>query len=78
MNQGVDTLHERLLAAHASADFAALPRLYRMVADRAEESGDIQRACFFLTQAWVFALEAGSPMAGELEARLVVYGCNTG
>ena len=74
MTHRSETLQDSLLAAHATADLSALPELYRNVADQAEEAGDIPRACFFLTQAWVYALDAECPMADELRARLVLHG----
>jgi hypothetical protein len=64
------TLDARLLAAHYAADGAALARLYAEAGARAE--GDA--AAFFLTHAYVFALEAGDARAGDLHARLVAMG----
>ncbi len=66
-----------LHAAHAGDRATRLAGLYREAADRAEREGDIDRACFFLTHAWVFALEAGDPMAGEIRDRLVCEGRET-
>ena len=74
MTNAADNLNDRLLAAHAAQDVAALPRLYKAAAEQAENTGDIHRTCFYLTQAWIFALDAGIPMAGELKERLVTYG----
>lgn len=48
--------------------------LYRTAADRAEARGDIEAACFYLTHAFVHALQAGAPEAVELNRRLVVHG----
>lgn len=70
----MSALDAALLAAHASGDYAALVDLYTKAADEAETSGDIDAACFFLTHAYVFALEAGSPVAKVLHARLVAHG----
>ena len=66
-----EALEARLLAAHAKADTEELISGYALAADRAEMAGDIDKACFFLTHAWVFALEAGDPRAAALHARLV-------
>jgi hypothetical protein len=63
-----------LLAAHARADERALARLYGQAADAAETAGEIDAACFFLTQAYVFALSAGAPQADALHARLRAHG----
>ncbi|MCO6383933.1 hypothetical protein [Oceanicola sp. 502str15] len=59
------SLDARLLAAHAARDGAALARLY---AEAAEAGGP--GAGFYLTQAWVFALEAGLPEAEAYARRL--------
>ena len=67
-------LNACLLAAHAAGDGPVLARLYRRAADRAEARGDGDAAAFFLTHAYVFALEAGSPGAAADRARLVAAG----
>lgn len=67
-------MNSALLTAHEKRDANALARLYRTAADRAERSGDMDQTCFYLTQAWVHALEAGSPAVQELQSRLVSYG----
>ena len=69
-----DDLYARLLAAHAADDRAALIALYK----EASEAADTPVARnFYLTHAYVFALEAGAPEAAELRARLVAYGAET-
>jgi hypothetical protein len=60
-----------LLDAHARGDRAALVGLYAEAADRADEA---RAAAFFLTQAYVFALETGDARAPALRARLVELG----
>ena len=70
-------LEREILDAHAAGDRLRTARLYAQAASRAEQSGDVDRACFYLTQAWVFALEAGDPLADELRARLVAQGRET-
>ena len=67
-------LNARLLSAHGAGDKETLVTLYRDAADRAEARGDIDRACFFLTHAYVFALEAGHGDAAALRARLKARG----
>lgn len=67
-------LERRLLAAHAAADKVSLVTLYREAGDLAEAAGDLERACFFMTQAWIFALDAGDERAGQLRARLARHG----
>ena len=63
-----------LLRAHAAGDREALVRLYTEAADAAEAAGDVDRACFFLTHAYVFALEAGHERASDLHGRLKARG----
>ncbi|MFV1441759.1 MULTISPECIES: hypothetical protein [unclassified Phaeobacter] len=69
-----DELDRALLQAHAADDGAALVRLYSLAADYAEAADDIDRACFYLTHAFVFALELGAPEADPLNARLAARG----
>lgn len=64
-------LEAAILAAHARDDRRALVRLYARAADG---MGDLDAVCFFLTHAYVFALETGAPEAGMLHARLVAEG----
>ena len=66
-----DALHEAMLAAHESEDRKALIRLYTQAADAAS---DVDASCFFLTHAYVFALEIGAAEAPALRARLIAYG----
>ncbi|GAB5433075.1 hypothetical protein [Tritonibacter mobilis] len=72
--QEAAALHHAILAAHAQHDLAQLVELYAIAADGKEAEGDTDAACFFLTQAFVFALEAGVARAQELNHRLVAYG----
>ncbi|MFS4583514.1 hypothetical protein [Phaeobacter sp. C3_T13_0] len=69
-----DDLDSALLRAHAENDSVALVSLYSRAADRAETANDIDRACFYLTHAFVFALESGSAEAEPLNARLAARG----
>jgi len=64
-------LDTALRDAHQKGNGAALVRLYTQAAEEAE---DIDATCFYLTHAYVFALELGAPEAGDLNARLVSYG----
>ena len=64
-------LEAAILAAHDADDRRALARLYARAADRLN---DLDAASFFLTHAYVFALEAGAPEAGTLHARLKAHG----
>ena len=67
----MNDLDARLLAAHDRDDREALVALYREAADRATSP---EAAGFYLTHAYVFALELGHPDAPALRARLVAEG----
>ncbi|UWQ60787.1 hypothetical protein K3722_20710 (plasmid) [Leisingera caerulea] len=67
-------LDQALLKAHEDKDSAELVRLYTLAGDQAEAAGNIDAACFYLTHAFVFALEAGQPEAKELNRRLAARG----
>jgi len=69
-----DELDRLLLEAHERNDHVALIRYYTMAADQREQAQDIDAACFYLTHAFVFALESGSSEAEALNQRLVAYG----
>lgn len=68
-----DALHQAILAAHAAGDGIALSRLYAQAAQDSAQAGKRDESSFFLTQAFVFALEEGLPdadrHAAELRAR---------
>jgi len=65
-----DRLDDALLAAHAAGDRDRLISLYAQAADT--HTGEA--AAFYLTHAYVFALEAGDPRAVALRARLAEMG----
>jgi len=67
-------LDARMLAAHALRDQAALIGLYTQAADGREAAGDLQAACFYLTHAYVFALDENDGRAAALYARLKAQG----
>lgn len=68
-------LHDRIVRAHAGGDTGELARLYRLAAEEAEAQGHIDQACFFFTQAYVFALDAGEKeIAADTRTRLVRHG----
>lgn len=64
-------LDQRLLAAHEAGDKPALVRLY---AEAADHANDLDAACFYLTHAYIFALDAGHADAPKLHARLKAEG----
>jgi len=61
------SLEARLLAAHAAGDAGGLVGLY---AEAADGAAGPDAAAFFLTHAYVHALEAGDARAAGLHARL--------
>lgn len=67
----MNDLHMRLLAAHAAGDQTALITLYTRAADQAQS---IDETCFFLTHAYIYALEQGHPNTRDLLGRLKEYG----
>lgn len=67
------TLEADLIEAHEKGDSGRLAELYLAAAGSEETDGRIEAACFFLTQAYVFALESGSRTAREIAARLLAY-----
>lgn len=64
-------LNAQLLAAHDAGDMTALIALYQHAADTA---ATVDAACFYLTHAYVFALEANHPDVDAIRARLVAEG----
>ena len=67
-------LDQALIEAHAQNDSHALVALYTQAADLSEAQGDIDAACFYLTHAFVFALESGAAEADSLNQRLAARG----
>ena len=67
----MNDLDERLLDAHARADTAALVTLY---AEAGRTTPDLDAACFYLTHAYVYALEMGHPDVDSLHAGLAKHG----
>lgn len=68
------SLDAALLAAHATGDRSDLIRLYAD-ASRASQG---TAAAFYLTHAYIFALEAGDPQAAHLRDGLVDMGAEAG
>lgn len=67
-------LDRELLTAHAERDAETLVRLYTLAGDEREKANDLDAAYFYLTHAFVFALESGAPEANHLNARLYDQG----
>ncbi|MEM1299564.1 MAG: hypothetical protein AAGH68_09820 [Pseudomonadota bacterium] len=71
MSESRAALDAALLDAHEADDREQLVRLYMQAADQAN---DVDAECFYLTHAYVFALQTGAPEAGALHARLKAHG----
>jgi len=67
-------INDQVLAAHEAGNLRQLPALYRRASQALFESGDIDPACFFLTQAYIYALDQGDPQAIEIHTILVSHG----
>lgn len=67
-------LDAALLAAHAADDKPALVRLYRQAGERRLSEGKTDAGCFYLTQAYIFALDCGDPAWMSLRNLLASYG----
>lgn len=64
-------LNDAILAAFAAGDGAVIARLYGAAGDAAP---NVDEACFYWTQAYVFALEAGLKEAETYRAALAAEG----
>ena len=64
----MNDLDARLIAAHSAEDQKALVELYQEAAHQAK--GDKTRKSFYLTHAYVFALEQNHPDQRKLKAQL--------
>ena len=69
-----EELEIAILAAHDDEDFEKLATLYHLASQLKSQSGDSAEAAYLLTQAFVFALDCGMPLADELRAELVSLG----
>ena len=67
-------LDQQLPDAHAKGDRHKLVALYTLAVDQKEAEEDVEAACFFRTQAFIFALESVDTLTAELNQRLVEYG----
>ncbi len=74
MSEAGSSLERRLLDAHGRDDPGELCALYAEAADLKEAEGDVDATCFYLTHAFVYALQAGDDVAEALQRRLWRYG----
>lgn len=70
----LNQLDRDILAAHAAGRIDLLPALYHQAGLALLARDDVDHACFFLTQAYIFALETGDARAGDIHRILVHYG----
>lgn len=63
-------LDEQILEAHARQDIDLLHTLYHRASRHHASLGADQAAGFFLTQAYVFALDSGNPDAESIACEL--------
>lgn len=68
------SLDMRLLNAYRSGAPASISEAYCDIAAEAAAAQDADREAFFLTHAFIFALEAGCPKAAILSDRLRTLG----
>ncbi|MGI9504153.1 MAG: hypothetical protein ACR2RE_13985, partial [Geminicoccaceae bacterium] len=68
-------LESSIKAAHAADRLDRLATVYAESAKLYERQGEIDAACFFWTQAYVIALDAGiDSLADGMEAKLTAFG----
>lgn len=63
-----------LLRLEAARDCVRLTKIYDQAACEAERAGDTDRACFFWTHAYIWALEGGLDDAVRLRGKLAAFG----
>jgi hypothetical protein len=65
------SLDDALLQAHGRHDLPNLVTLYQAASETAQE---LDAKAFYLTQAYVYALDCGAPQADELHGALRALG----
>lgn len=63
-----------LIEAHRRGDKEALVDLYERAGSDALDIGNIEAGCFYITHAYIFALETGSKATGRLHGLLTRLG----
>lgn len=66
----LDQLEQAVLAAHENGDLTQLAAVYGQAASHWRALGEEEQEAFFLTHAWIFALEAGAPLSEQYWQRL--------
>lgn len=67
-------LDDEIIEAHSDDDRHRLCTLYLKAGEVKEATGDIDAACFLLTQAYVYGLETGNKDCARARAKLVAHG----
>lgn len=72
--ESVRILDQRIREAQATGDTDLLAEIYTVLGKSEIANGRIHEGAFFLVQAYVYALEAGSPCAKDIHAILKAHG----
>ncbi|MEL6922302.1 MAG: hypothetical protein AAFO77_15040 [Pseudomonadota bacterium] len=71
---GLAQLQQSILECHDRGDGAGLATLYFAAAETMAQRGEMDAAAFFMTHAYVFALETGHPLADRAHRFLINLG----
>jgi len=74
MEDSQQAIEHTLQEAILRQDLELLTKIYTDVANASEQHGNIDEACFFLTHAYVCALQQDSDRAARLHLRLIEHG----
>lgn len=67
-------LQEKLMIAHEAGDQKAMVRHYHQAGTLLLDQGDIDAGCFYLTQAYIHALELNDPATKSIHQVLTAHG----
>ena len=70
----LEQLNTKILDAHKNGNVNILVDIYFMLGNEELKKSAIKSGCFLLTQAFVYALEAGDCRAQEIRQILISYG----
>lgn len=76
-NQMSEDLHELdrdLMVAYKVNDKTQIVTLYAKAGEQSEQCKNVDGACFYYTQAYIFALEMDHPLKTTLREKLAHYG----
>ena len=69
-----ERLNTKILDAHKNGNINILVDIYFMLGNEELKKSAIKSGCFLLTQAFVYALEAGDCRTQEIRQILISYG----